>query len=305
MSGNGLEFLPQPDGRHLKLVTQAIETEEQAWAEALEREKRLSDAWSDLGRKWPSYDMLGDTAYALSERFAASRRSEAPLVSPAHPVWMRDRRLALTGEMLKISKEIGNVDTVATIMPASWCITPSQLHEVDPKQLVQSLYMMIYRCGGDKAKGFLLAVLHGEYDETRSVIWLHMHLWLGGEMVQVLDNLRKSKKLRGPTVKLHGKPKKRRAIRIRRRNLVKLPAPYTYILQSFWPSRMFFDARSAEPKRGRRSRIKEPVHTDVLLWLDRWKLSDISFMMGLKATRNGLTLTRGCKRTFARSTADS
>ena len=293
MSGNGLEFLPQPEGRYLELVTEAIETEEEAWAEALHRENSLSDAsWSDFGRKWPSYDMLGETAYALKERFAISRRSESPLVSLSHPVWMRDRRLALAGEMLKISKEIGKVDTTATIMPANWCFTPSQLHDLDPKQLAQSLYMMIYRYAGDKAKGFLLAGLHGEYDKTRSVIWLHVHLWLGGEMVQVLDNLRQSKKLQGPTVIVDGKRKKRRAIRISRKKLVNRPSPYTYILQSFWPSRMYFDARSAEPKRGPRSRIEEPAHTDVLLWLDRWKLSDISFMMGLKATRDGLTLTR-------------
>lgn len=294
MSGNGLEFLPQPEGKTLRLVTKAIETEDEAWSEASYRERQLSAAsWIEFGRNWPKYDELGETAYGLSERFAASRRSEAPLRSLAHPVWMRDRRLALSGEMLELSEEIGKVDTTATIMPATWCFTPTQLHDVDPSQLLQSMYMMLYRHGGDKARGYLLACLHGEYDDTIGAIWIHIHLWLAGEMVDVLDALRRSKRLRGPTRIVDGKPKKRRAIRITRKNLVNRPAPYTYVLQSFWPSRMYIDASSSGPKRGRRRRIAEPAHTDVLLWLDRWKLSDISFMMGLEATSRGLKLTRG------------
>ena len=293
MSGNGLLWLPTPKGRYLRAVASVVETEEEAWHEAETREESLDHAgWNMFGDRPNLRDELRECACSLSDRFYDAKHAEVALPSLAHPVWMRERRLALGAACHRASDKLGALDTVATIMPGEWGFSPSQLRDVNPKQLMWALYMMLYRHGAKDAGGFLLAVLHGEYDETIDRIWLHVHCWLGGEMVDVLDKLRSSQKLTSQQWLVDGRKEKRRPIWIKRKPLTERPKPYTYVLQSFWPSRNFRDESTGLVRRGGRKRIPEPTHTEVLLWLDRWTLTDISFKIGLKTTSRGVSFTR-------------
>lgn len=292
MSGSGISYLPFVQSPYLQQAQAAIESEADAEKECRARERMLKDAgWDDWN--WSRYEELASEAEALGRRLEVARRGGEAYESPVNPIWMQERRVCLGGAMHKISGEIGGVDTTATIMPANWESTPEQLYDVDPRQLLCNLYAMIYRYGGDCAKGFFLAGLHGEWDQLREKLLLHLHCWLAGEFIDVLDDLRKSGKMQGPTRLVDGKPKKRRAIRIRREPLYDRPKPYTYVVQGFWPSRYFLNPDTGEAKRGPRRRIPQPVHTDVLLWLDRWKLDDLVIRMGLDSNRHGLKMTRG------------
>lgn len=81
------------------------------------------------------------------------------------------------------------------------------------------------------------------------------------------------------------------AIRMSRNSLQNEPDCYTYILQSFWPERWegLIDGKFC--RRNKKLRIDEPEHTQILLWLDRWRLTELILMVGMKATRNGFVIT--------------
>lgn len=71
-----------------------------------------------------------------------------------------------------------------------------------------------------------------------------------------------------------------------------LPDPYTYVLQHWWPRKGYKDPETGVEFRGRRKRIPEPHHSAVLAWLHQWTVSDVTILMGVKATPRGLIRTR-------------
>ena len=42
----------------------------------------------------------------------------------------------------------------------------------------------------------------------------------------------------------------------------------------------------------RKRRIREPVHSQLLLWLDQWRADDFVLRMGVKITKQGLVATK-------------
>jgi len=76
--------------------------------------------------------------------------------------------------------------------------------------------------------------------------------------------------------------------------LTNMPAPATYVMQSYWPSRAYFLDADGKERRVRRKRaIPEPYHSKLLLWMDRWEPKDLALLIGLRVTREGLIGTRG------------
>lgn len=184
--------------------------------------------------------------------------------------------------------------TTFTIIPRGWDFTPEQLMSVVPWMLLKAFLSDLYRKGAAGARGWLFAFIHGEFDPVAGVFRLHVHGACSSEMVLVLDRLRTMRKYKSARLLPDGSwdPVYRR-IWVRRKALHSLPDPITYIMQPFWPSRPIYIAADGKRRRVRQKRaIREPQHSVMLLWLDRWQLKDLTLMVGLRVTRAGLTVTR-------------
>jgi hypothetical protein len=81
--------------------------------------------------------------------------------------------------------------------------------------------------------------------------------------------------------------------RMTRQPLSDLPEPLTYTVQSFWPERPIFMSKNGEWERQKeKRRIEEPRHTEVLQWLDWWRLRDTCLLMGISVTRDGFRINQ-------------
>ena len=123
---------------------------------------------------------------------------------------------------------------------------------------------------------------------------LHIHGACSLEMVPVLDRLRKMRKYKSVrTLPDGGWDPVYRRVWVRRKPLNNMPDPITYLMQAFWPSRPIYIDAAGKRRRVREKRaIRDPYHSMMLLWLDRWKLKDLTLLVGLRVTRTGLIPTR-------------
>lgn len=184
--------------------------------------------------------------------------------------------------------------TTFTIVPRGWAFTPQELMSAVPRLLLRAFLGDLYRKGAAAAGGWLFAFIHGEFDPVAGVFRLHVHGACSPEMVLVLDRLRAMAKYKSVRRLPDGNwdPVYRR-VWVRRKPLHSLPDPITYLMQAFWPSRPIYVDEDGKRRRVRQKRaIREPQHSLVVLWLDRWPLKDLTLMVGLRVTRAGLIATR-------------
>jgi hypothetical protein len=184
--------------------------------------------------------------------------------------------------------------TTFTLIPRGWTFTPEQLASVIPGLLLNAFLTDLYRKGAASARGWLFAFIHGEFDPVAGVFRLHIHGACSPEMVAVLDRLRTMPKYKSARQLPDGSwdPIYRR-VWVRRKPLHSMPDPITYVMQSFWPSRPIYIDEDGKRRRVRQKRaIREPYHSMMLLWLDRWQVKDLTLMVGLRVTRGGLIETR-------------
>lgn len=187
-----------------------------------------------------------------------------------------------------------------TIVPRNAELKPHQLKNLDPNRLKEALAAALYAKGAAKATGWLIVFLHGEHEPNGNNVQPHFHGYAEGEMVEVVKRLREL-----PNYKTQKVGKDGRVNAVYRPVQVKMKRPgnfrrqINYRLQSYWPARKIIISDDGLHKRARRKRrIREPYHSQVLLWLDRWKLSDLTLMIGLRVTKAGLVQTkRSARRT--------
>ncbi len=184
--------------------------------------------------------------------------------------------------------------TTFTIIPRTWERTPEQLALTDPNKLLAPFRTDLYRNGAAENDGWLVAFLHGEFDPVAQVSRLHVHGGCSSEMVPVLDRLRSVSNYRSTPQLPDGSwsPVYRR-VWIARQPLHSMPDPITYLMQSFWPSRpIYVDADGKRRRVRQKQAIREPFHSQMLLWFDRWHLKDLTLLIGLRVTQDGLIRTR-------------
>ena len=187
-----------------------------------------------------------------------------------------------------------------TIIPQTWEFKADELDSVVPRLLLAALLAALYAQGAAKAYGWLDVVIHGEWDPIGQVYRLHAHGYAYGEMIDVVDRLRNL-----PNYKTRRYLKDGSLSPVYRRVQVKRKPPknrlrqITYRMQSYWPAKAIIMSDNGVRKRARQKRrIAEPHHSQVLLWLDQWDISDLTLMIGLRVTKDGLIQTkRGAKRT--------
>lgn len=204
---------------------------------------------------------------------------------PPSSRYMRKFRIQIIGHLWQlIEDERWQPDQVTafTLLPLGWEFTPETLDQADPKKLLDRLRGQLKRAGSGDADGFLIASIHGEFEPEERIYRLHVHGFAAGGMIGVLDDLRALPAYRP-------RPSVTAPMQIRRKPLEGLPYPLGYPFKSYWPCRRIGpvgDTGTVKRQRGHH-RIPEPYHSQVLLWLDRWSVSDLTLLMHLRVGRDG------------------
>ena len=272
---------PPPDrrGRPRK----GFETEKLSAEEDPHRAERLAKARNAPGlfRAW--------SALKLARKLRRRRRPR----TPASSRYMRDWRIRLIGAVWKLINDspwdpatAGNVGVFSAVN-RTWTFTPAELRRVDAARLMQNFRTDLNRAGAVTADGFLIGFLHGEWEPNEGVYRLHVHGVAAGGMIAVIDALRQRKSYRH-----YPDGAVKDAIKVSRKPLEHLPFAISYQFKSYWPERWIgWSDKAGKVVRERRGRqIKEPHHSQVLLWLDRWSLEDMSLLMKVRVGRDGFVL---------------
>ncbi|QYE35245.1 hypothetical protein KZX46_04385 [Polymorphobacter sp. PAMC 29334] len=229
------------------------------------------------------------SATALGDRLAkGDERGDWP-ETLASARFQRDLRERVGGAIWEhVDKTTCRVAT-CTVIPRGCNLSPEELAVFNAKKLLASFRTALNRCGARGADGWAIVVLHGEFDPGKCRFQIHLHGVVVGGMIDVVDCL--GSRRRYASSRAHEQPDDGvyQRVRVSRKPLTNLPSPITYILQPFWPSRWSGDTGDGVINRQRtKHRIPEPYHTQYLLWLDQWSLSEISLLMKLRVQSGSL-----------------
>lgn len=208
---------------------------------------------------------------------------------------MRDQRIRVIGAMWHHVAFEGMTARVATISPKSWRLSPADLVALNPRTLLNRLRSDLYKVGTSSSDCWMIGIMHGEFEKTSQMFQTHMHVIANPKMIEMIDRLRRLPNYSGSSAKGIDRTAVYHPIRVERRELSDLPTPLTYLAKSYWTARAQFESVDGKLRLPRvKTRIPEPYHSMLLLWLHQWKLSDMTLMMGLKATKAGLIRTLSC-----------
>lgn len=219
----------------------------------------------------------------LARRLASGQSCDRRTLASSR--YMRRFRLRLIGALWPLVADgpwtPGEVSSF-TAIPRGWSFTPGTLETADPRKLLARLRSQLNRAGAKDADGFLIAHLHGEFEPQSRIYQLHVHGIAAGGMIAAIDRLRTT-----PSYTSDGLVRGR--MHISRKPLKDIPYPLGYPFKSYWPCRRIGRVgREGLIKRQRgHHRIPEPYHSQVLLWLDRWSVSDLTLLMNLRVGRDG------------------
>ncbi len=262
-------------------ASKGFETKTDARLEDRRRRKRLARATKSAHR------LIDQRALrSLLDRLLTAEQPNAkPAPTLASHRYTRDQRIRFTGALLKlVEKYPANQLRTFTLLPAGWEIPAADLNETDPKKLLARLRSTLVRLGASQANGFLIAVLHGEFEPGEKVYRLHVHGLAGGEMIAVVDKLRwragyrRRKDVYYPVVL---------------QELRNRPNQLSYLFKSYWHSKRIGPVGS-EGKRKRDNkgkRLSEPYHSQKLLWLDRFDLGDLTLLIHCRVESANLVLS--------------
>ena len=202
-------------------------------------------------------------------------------------VMRRVRKLWVRHVRNLVRRSRGHAISFGTLLPWSLELTDEEFEVFDAQAAKKAFKSYLNRRGIAKCKGWLIAVLHGEYDSIRCRWRIHWHLLACHEMIDVIDRLRtesefKSSKGETPRVQLTRQP------------LVNIPRLASYLLQAWWPNRptgKFADTPD-DSRTDHRMGLPDPQQLRWLLWMDRQKISDLVLLVGLRRTSSGFKMTK-------------
>jgi hypothetical protein len=207
---------------------------------------------------------------------------------------MREKRINTCGAIWKLTAESELKIRAFTLVPNDLQVATGDLRLVDPGSLSKALRACMYRFGAKTAAGLLIAFLEGEYDPATRRYQLHYHGIAAGGMIGVLRRMQQKSKYRSRRCTAQHQVSVFQQLQIKRRPLHHQPYGITYCLKPYWLARSSAVGEQGEVGervlgKRRKTRIPEPQHTEVLLWQDRWRLRDITLMVHLSVTSQGLT----------------
>ncbi|MFN7025643.1 MAG: hypothetical protein ACK4QP_14230 [Pseudorhizobium sp.] len=226
-----------------------------------------------------------DAALALADRLERSGSLQhGDPGSMASKVYMGLQRICIGGALWQLVDENEGYN-VFSVRPRGWLYTAEELAELDPRELINRFRGVINRQRAGGPLGFLIAALHGEFDEDTGLFDVHLHGVADPVMLKVVDSFRAL-----PNFRCRKKLGERPRVVIGRKPLTNLPYPLTYRFQSSWPKRWNGQIDGVDERGNTRHRIPEPYHTALLVWLDRWSLTDITLLMGAHIGGSGFVL---------------
>ncbi|CAH0497220.1 hypothetical protein [Novosphingobium sp. CECT 9465] len=234
----------------------------------------------DPGFKSQARNVLGRLEAALEGDPEAVTLASRMVMRKVRKPWVQH-----AGKLVRASK--GHTISFGALLPRHLELTEEEFEAFDAEAEKKAFKSFLNRRGIAKHKGWLIAVLHGEYDSFRKLWRVHWHILACHEMIKVIDGLRTEPDF---------KKSKRERPRVRRSRepLVNIPRIVSYLLQAWWPNRpsgKFGDA----PKEGRtdhRMGIVGLPHARWLIWMDGRKLSDLVMLVGLRRTTSGFKMTQ-------------
>lgn len=142
---------------------------------------------------WGEYPDQSAIALEIEQGLDDMLENDEPFRSLASAAYVNSNQRNLSGQLWKLGHSVGYEDRTFTLLPNSWEIPAWKLPYVDASKKVDALYHLLREYGGKDASGYLVAGLHGEYYEPEGTYHLHMHGVAFGEMIDVVDNLRKAR----------------------------------------------------------------------------------------------------------------
>lgn len=263
-----------------------LRAERLAWVRPLERPM----TWTNMGPKLrlakqlvlrvrpPTLDTsaIGKVAAKLNAGLAGT-----PSSSLGSAATMRNVREAVFGAMHTAFEPIPDeaLRTV-TVINRRWTFTPETLDGITAKKLKNRFRTDLNRAGILRMPGPFIAFLHGEFEPASGLYVLHFHILT---TVEKAEALRRLKRFNGyvPTAS-DAVPIFSRTVKDRRRQ-------FSYLLKSYWPARTIRWINGAQKRDRGHHRIPEPFGSQVLLWLDRQRLRDLTIMNNCWSMRNGGT----------------
>lgn len=294
MSGRGISKLGLPSDKYR--VDRHFEDFEPQWRAECEDSERAELIRRTMAERPDCrlYDAYRDLPDLLKRAFMTG---EAPQTL-ASATYMRKMRINICGAIWELIEKSGVENVSAfTIIPESWEYSDDlDVHSEDyyPEIRIRRLRTALYNLGAKDANGWVIAFYHGEYEPNSGVYRPHVHGFACGEMIEIVNRLRllPNYETRQWLPDESPSPVYRRVV-ISRKLLTDLPRAVTYCLQSFWPSRPILLTEEGERIRARRKgRIPEPNHTNIMVQMHLWRIEDITLMMGLRVTKDGLKQTK-------------
>lgn len=300
MSGLSFDDLPWPEKKYrIDLLVEGFETWKQAQDEARSRAKILRSDARNHGGDW------GQDARALADKIDPELNPEFSR-SLADPRYMRDLRIRIIGALWKLYDSLGHVNVRrCDVIRTNWNLDLFDFIDEDAVRLKNEFRSTIVRTkarlkreGVETAGSFIFAALHGEFDPTGLMFQLHYHVIEDDEDATVIDSLRDRKGFVAP----------RRSdaaelgaadghvttpVRVTRKPLTNLPSALGYLLKSYWLQYARVKRSGGSKKQNNNGqRIESPYLSTQLMWIDQFKIGDLILMMGLRITRDGLSLIK-------------
>jgi len=211
----------------------------------------------------------------------------------ASSLFMRGLRNGVIGvvwQMIeeRVPTELQSSVTTVTISPPNSDIHEDQLSSFCAEKFLKRFRRWLYRHGAKEARGWGCFFIHCDFEPITRTFRFHLHGVVCGEMIAVLDSLRKEEAWKPIERKVGSQTKHYPRIRIKREPIINLPNALGYLLKSYWPSKWEGEIAGKAKRQAKHGRIQGHAHTRALLWLDQHSLDDIKLLVGLRVRRNGL-----------------
>lgn len=234
----------------------------------------------DPGFKRQARNVMHKLQAALEGDPEAHTSASRMVMREARKLWVKHVR-----KLVRASK--GYAISFGTLLPRYLEMTEDEFEAFDAEAANQAFKSYLNRRWIGKCRGWLIAVLHGEYDSVLKLWRVHWHILVCHEMIKVIDGLRTEqhfKTIRGerPRVKLSRQP------------LVNIRRIASYLLQAWWPNRPTgkFGNKPGEGRTDHRMGIVGTPHARWLIWMDGQKVSDLVMLVGLRRTTSGFKMTK-------------
>lgn len=210
--------------------------------------------------------------------------------SPASALVMRRHRIKIVGGLWPLC--VGQEAYFVTLIPRGFSVTPDELDSVDPVEANQWLRMALTRSGAKSGtNGWIFAYLEGEYNPKTGRIQLHWHLIITHrDMLAVIKQLRGHSAFKRTIGACNNPDSIDVRVMVKHVGQDTLPEIISYATKAAWYSKWRADDETGSRRsQTGKCRIPEPAHSEVLLWLDRWRVGDMAMLLNLHVTKNGIT----------------